>query len=139
MNQTSPWDAEIRQPGAMTVSVPVCSSGEKSAASASVPLGTQPASGHWLPATSRPLASRPVALYSGWTSSPCSVVPFGSKKKPPTVSPAQTPPSGPMMPATWRPELKTYWSAVPFGQKPPPMVEELVESTQTRPSDARPQ
>ncbi len=73
------------------------------------------------------------------TGSPCSVVPFGSKKKAPTVSPAQAPPFEPMIPASCRPELKTYWSGVPLGQNPPPMVDELVESTQTRPSVARPQ
>ena len=43
------------------------------------------------------------------------------------------------MPATCMPELNTYWSGVPLGQKPPPMVEELVESTQTSPLDVSPQ
>ena len=44
-----------------------------------------------------------------------------------------------MTPAICRPELKMYWSGVPLGQKPPPMVDELVESTQTWPSEVRPQ
>ena len=47
--------------------------------------------------------------------------------------------SAPMMPAICRPELNTYWSAVPLGQNPPPIVDELVESTQIWPVVARPQ
>src|SRR6185503_8940805 len=61
-------------------------------------------------------------------------------KKAPVVSPAHSGlASAPMMPAICRPELNTYWSAVPLGQNPPPMVEELVESTHTSPVVARPQ
>src|SRR3954452_1184715 len=67
------------------------------------------------------------------------MVPFGSKKKAPVVSPAHSGlASAPMMPAICSPELNTYWSAVPLGQNPPPMVDELVESTQTSPVVARP-
>src|ERR1041385_8778315 len=76
----------------------------------------------------------------GSTCSPCWVVPFGSKKKAPVMSPAHSKPAAlSTMPAAWSPELNTYCWGEPLGQKPPPIVEDPDESTQTSPVAERPQ
>src|SRR5262245_61281128 len=137
-NQISPCDAERRQygtaepPPSGPVVESVCSSGWNRFAVAS-PRGTHPAPGQL--ARSAGL----LELKIGRTSSPWTVVPFGSNRKPPAVSRAQGPPSAPMMPASCKPELKTYWSAEPLGQKPPPATDDPVESVQMFPTDASPQ
>src|SRR6266576_517978 len=72
-------------------------------------------------------------LHTNDSRSPCSVVPFGSKKNAPTVSPAHENPLmlGFTLPASCRPELKTYCSGVPLGKKPPPTVVDPCGSTHT--------
>src|SRR5215218_1311834 len=121
-NHTSDCDADTRPR----------SSGLNSASLAS-PAGTSAASGQF--STSSGL----LALKIGRNSSP-TLSPRGLKNCAPVVSPRHSGlASGPMRPATWIPELNTYWSAVPLGQKPPPIVDELVESTQISPVLERPQ
>src|SRR5918999_1265664 len=120
-NQTSPWEADTRPRR----------SGLNSSSLAS-PVGTSPAWGQL--ATSSGLLELKIGrISSPWLS------PRGLKSCAPVVSPRHsTLASGPMIPATWIPELNTYWSAVPLGQNPPPMVDELVESTQISPVLASP-
>ena len=87
-----------------------CSESAKRSASAS-PFGTRAACGH--AASSAGLA----AFQMGWTCWPCCVVPLGSKKNAPVVSPAQAHPRVSWMaPAACRPELKTYCCGEPLGQ-----------------------
>src|SRR6185437_8794435 len=121
-NQTSPCEAELRPRSKGSYRFSLAS-----------PRGTLAASGQLR------MSSGSEALKIFWTSVPW-LSPRGLNSCAPVVSPAHSAfASEPMIPASCKPELNTYWSAVPLGQNPPPIVDELRESTQISPVVEMPQ